>query len=171
LDVKHEVHVPIRRDGKRAAALRFERRAVNSAVAQTVDFADRTDVDRVSPSSGIVDTHLDDWNGRTFVSDSLQKPTEFSGLFSGELHFRVNKKDLDFSIQLYELTAKGDQAGSRLVLVLSVVKQPDIEINYGTGKDVSDETVADAQEPLRIEWLSDSSINIPVMGGADAARE
>ncbi len=54
------------------------------------------------------------------------------------------------------------QSGSRLVVVLGVLKQPGEQINYGTGKDVSDETLADAGEPLQIRWYQDSFINVPV---------
>ena len=32
----------------------------------------------------------------------------------------------------------------------------------GTGKDVSDETIADGDEPLEIKWFNDSKINIPL---------
>lgn len=46
--------------------------------------------------------------------------------------------------------------------MLSVVKQPDIEINYPTGKDVSHETIADAKEPLHIQWSSSSFSDVPV---------
>lgn len=54
------------------------------------------------------------------------------------------------------------QAGSRIVVVLGVIKNPGQQINYGTGKDVNDETVADAKEPLRIQWLNGSFIDVPV---------
>lgn len=37
-----------------------------------------------------------------------------------------------------------------------------MQINYGSGKDVSDETIDDAGEPLRVEWSSDSFIDIPI---------
>jgi len=53
-------------------------------------------------------------------------------------------------------------AGSRLVMVLSVIKEKGRQINYGTGKDVSDETIADAKPPLKIRWFSDSYIEVPV---------
>jgi hypothetical protein len=46
--------------------------------------------------------------------------------------------------------------------VIAAVRQPNIEINYGTGKDVSRETIADARAPLDIKWLSSSVIDIPV---------
>ncbi|HEY8259481.1 MAG TPA: CocE/NonD family hydrolase [Gemmatimonadales bacterium] len=54
------------------------------------------------------------------------------------------------------------EAGSRLVVVLGVPKSPNQQINYGTGKDVSDETIADAGEPLSITWFSGSYIELPV---------
>ena len=54
------------------------------------------------------------------------------------------------------------QAGSRLVVVLSIIKQPDLQINYGTGKDVSDEDLNDAKTPLQIRWRKDSYIRIPI---------
>jgi hypothetical protein len=38
----------------------------------------------------------------------------------------------------------------------------DAQVNYGTGKDVSDETIEDAQIPLQIKWYNDSIIKIPV---------
>jgi hypothetical protein len=54
------------------------------------------------------------------------------------------------------------QPGSRVVAVLSVIKEPGRQINYGTGRDVSGETIADAKEPLQIEWFGDSYIVLPV---------
>ncbi len=46
--------------------------------------------------------------------------------------------------------------------MLTLLKQPDVQINYGTGKDVSDETIADAKEPLKVQWFGDSFIDVPV---------
>jgi uncharacterized protein len=54
------------------------------------------------------------------------------------------------------------QAGSRLVLVLGVKKRPDEEINYGTGKDVSQESLADAGRPLEVRWYGSSHLDLPV---------
>lgn len=54
------------------------------------------------------------------------------------------------------------QPGSRLVAVLAVGKQPDRQINYGSGRDVSTESIADAGEPLRIRWSGESRIDIPI---------
>jgi uncharacterized protein len=178
--------------------------ATTTTVAQTVDLADRSDADRRSPGGGVLDNAIDSWNGVAFVSNPLQTPIEFSGLFSGRLEFITNKKDFDINISLYELTPKSEyvllstywtrasaigdltqrrlltpgkrerldfkavrlisrkfEPGSRLVVLLNVIKQPDMQINYGTGKDVSDETIADAGEPLKIQWFGDSFVDIP----------
>ena len=53
-------------------------------------------------------------------------------------------------------------AGSRLVLVLGVNKRPDREINYGTGRDVKEESIEDARPALRIRWFGGSRIDVPV---------
>jgi len=60
------------------------------------------------------------------------------------------------------MTSRQLQAGSRLVMVLGVNKRPDREINYGTGNDVSEESIADGRIPLKIRWYNDSYIDIPV---------
>jgi uncharacterized protein len=60
------------------------------------------------------------------------------------------------------LTSRQLQAGSRLVMVLGINKRPDREINYGTGNDVSEESIADAKIPLNIRWYNDSYIDIPI---------
>jgi putative CocE/NonD family hydrolase len=184
-------------------------------IEQTVDLASRTDVNWASPADNAIDQALDAWNiidnktniGHSieFISEPFDKPIEVSGLFSGTLRFVSNKKDFDFGVTLFELTAKGEyfqlsycwarasylrdrsnrqlldpgegeslhfqsgrltsrqfQVGSRLVVVLSIIKQPGEQINYGTGRDVSDETVADAKVPLKIKWSSQSLVEIPV---------
>ncbi|KIC64861.1 hypothetical protein RM51_02505 [Chryseobacterium taiwanense] len=59
-------------------------------------------------------------------------------------------------------TSRKIEKGSKLVLVLGIRKSPDVQINYGTGKDVSEETIADAKEPLEIKWYNDSYIEIPI---------
>ena len=54
------------------------------------------------------------------------------------------------------------KAGSRLVAVISVVKEPGREINYGTGNEVIAESIADAKEPLQITWFAGSYLDLPV---------
>ncbi|TWR27313.1 CocE/NonD family hydrolase [Mucilaginibacter achroorhodeus] len=60
------------------------------------------------------------------------------------------------------LTSKRLDKGSQLLVVLDIDKNPFAQINYGTGKDVSDETIRDAAEPLKIWWRNDGFVNIPV---------
>ena len=52
--------------------------------------------------------------------------------------------------------------GSRLLVVVDINRGPFAQVNYGTGKDVSDESVKDAKEPLRVEWFNDSYVEVPV---------
>ncbi|GLQ88783.1 CocE/NonD family hydrolase [Dyella flagellata] len=171
----------------------------------TVNLADRSDLNHPPIGGGVVDTAVDSSNGLVFASQPLDKPTELSGLFSGQLDFTTNKKDFDVGVDLYELTPQGRyvqlsqywnrlsyaadrtrrqllvpgreqhlfvngnhlmsrqlQAGSRLVMVLRVIKGSGQQINYGSGKDVSDETIQDAGEPLSVHWLTSSYIDVPM---------
>jgi putative CocE/NonD family hydrolase len=60
------------------------------------------------------------------------------------------------------MTSRLLQTGSRVVMVLGISKRPDREINYGTGGDVSEESVEDGKIPLKIKWYGESYIEIPV---------
>jgi len=60
------------------------------------------------------------------------------------------------------LTSRTLETGSRLVMVLSVNKRPDRQINYGTGNAVNEESIDDARVPVKIRWYSDSYIDIPI---------
>jgi uncharacterized protein len=46
--------------------------------------------------------------------------------------------------------------------VLSILKESGREINYGSGKTVIDESIADAKVPLQISWSSASYVDLPV---------
>jgi putative CocE/NonD family hydrolase len=101
-----EFHLSGRRAGE---YLRLRRTADGSVIPFQLDLSDRTDVDRVSPSSGaIVDKHLDTWNSLAFISEPLSKPTQLSGLFQGQLDFICNKRDFDLEIDLTERTPGGE---------------------------------------------------------------
>jgi hypothetical protein len=65
-------------------------------------------------------------------------------------------------LQSIRLASHLCRAGSRVVVVVGVGKSPGQQINYGSGKEVNDETIADAGEPLRIEWSNRSWIELPV---------
>ena len=70
------------------------------------------------------------------------------------------RERLDF--KSVRLTSRQLRSDSRIVVLLNIIKQPDLQINYGTGKDVSEETIADAGEPLQIRWFGDSYIDLPI---------
>lgn len=179
--------------------------ANDASITQTVNIADRSDVD-LRTGGGIVDAAIDSSNGIVLVSEPLPRAVEVSGFMSGHLELIVNKRDFDFTITPYEWKADGQYvqlppytsrashvaslserrlltpgklarldlssgirmmsrrlaSGSRFVIVLSVVKNPRQQINYGTGQDVSDESVADVGEPLIIRWLAGSYVEFPV---------
>jgi uncharacterized protein len=66
--------------------------------------------------------------------------------------------------QSQTLTARLLPPGSRIVAVVGVPKVPYIQINYGTGRAVSSESIADAGEPLRIHWSPDSYLELGIRG-------
>ena len=72
-----------------------------------------------------------------------------------------NVERLSFASRL-RMMSRRVAAGSRLVLVLSVIKNPGQQINYGTGNDVNDESIRDAGEPLVVRWLPGSYVDLPV---------
>jgi putative CocE/NonD family hydrolase len=179
--------------------------ARDSALALTVDLADRSDGNRMVPGGGVADTAIDPFNALVFASDPLPEPTEIGGLPSGHLELVANKRDFDFGISIYELRRDGTyrslppyqsrasyvadiarrrlltpgarttldwknvrlvsqqcEAGSRLVMVIGVIRNPGQQINYGTGKNVNDETIADAGEPLTVKWSNRSYLELPI---------
>ncbi|WET50577.1 CocE/NonD family hydrolase [Chryseobacterium indologenes] len=58
--------------------------------------------------------------------------------------------------------SKKIEKGSKLLLLVGVNKTPYWQLNYGTGKDVSDETIKDAGKPMEIKWYNNSYVEIPV---------
>lgn len=73
--------------------------------------------------------------------------------------------------QSQTVTARLLAPGSRIVAVVGVPKNPSIQINYGTGRDVSTESIADAGEPLRIRWSANSYLELGVRRRPEPARE
>lgn len=59
--------------------------------------------------------------------------------------------------------SKKIEKGSKLILFVEVNFNKYEQINYGTGNDVSEESILDAKEPLLIKWYNDSYIEIPVI--------
>ncbi len=178
-------------------------------LTQSVDFKDRKDSNNDYYPDPIIRQKIDDSNGFIFVSDPLKEDVIVNGSFEGDIVTSINKRDMDFGIVLYELTADGDyfhlsyvierasyahdpttrhflrphqkvslplvqtrliskqlKKGSRIVAYLNVNKNAFAQLNYGTGKDVSDETILDAKEKLKVKWYNQSVIRIPVLRAA-----
>ncbi len=174
---------------------------------QTVDFTDRTMVGENNYYIPfIVNDSLPLSNGFSFITEPFETAIEFNGSYFGELKMMINKKDMDYSIVVYEQTPEGRyfkltqhhigraslaknnekrqlltpntvenvpftnvritskklRKGSRLILVLNVNKHPHEQVNYGTGKDVSTETIKDGKAPLEVKWFNNSYVKIPV---------
>ena len=70
------------------------------------------------------------------------------------------RQTLDFTAQ--RLISKKLERGSRIVLVIGPIKGPGQQINFGSGKDVNAETVADAGEPMEIRWFGASYVELPI---------
>lgn len=175
------------------------------AARMEVDFKDRSTQHHYYYNFRTIWDSLNGGGGVMYTSNPMEKETDIAGCFIGEMNVVINKKDMDYSLVLFEqmpdgryfylsyfmgrashagsnlerklltpgkkttlpfvnsyFTSKRLQKGSRLVLIVNVNKTPNEQINYGTGKDVSAETLLDAQEPLRIQWLNSSYIKVPV---------
>jgi hypothetical protein len=61
------------------------------------------------------------------------------------------------------ITSRQLQKGTRIIALIGINKSPEWQMNYGTGKDVSDETINDANVPLQIRWLNTSYIQFPII--------
>jgi putative CocE/NonD family hydrolase len=174
-------------------------------VAQDIDLADRNTQTNSYYPDPIVSDQLDDGGGAVFVGEPLAEPLSIDGIVTGELRATINKRDMDFGVELYEQTPDGKYLaltyylgrashardltarrlltpgvataipfertrmvsrqlarGSRLVVVVAVNKNAFAQVNHGTGKDVSDESVADAGAPLHVQWHADSFVRIPI---------
>jgi len=126
-----------------------------SFLGQLTISINKTDVDlgvtlyELTPSGDYF--HLSYYIGRaSYANDitkrTLLKPNELTSIAFTNTH----------------LVSKQLSKGSRLVVAINVNKNPFSQLNYGTGNDVSTESILDAKEPLRIKWYTDSYIKVPV---------
>lgn len=93
----------------------------------------------------------------------LFEPYDFRASYAGHreerrLLWAGGRQLLPFTTE--RVTARKLAAGSRLVLVVGINKRPDRQINYGTGKDVNSETIADAHEPVSVRLHARSFVEI-----------
>jgi putative CocE/NonD family hydrolase len=100
-------------------------------------------------------------NGETFALARYISRASYAADMSHRQLLIPNQKTI-IPIINSTITSKLIEKGSRLVMILNINKNSGAQVNMGTGKDVSEETIADAGEPLEIKWFSDSEINIPL---------
>ncbi len=186
--------------------LTTENPRVENPLVLRVDFSDRSQLNNADYYPWpIIKDSINLKDGIVFMSEPFEKETIISGSFTGKLLVSANKKDFDFSVNLYELTPEGRyfhlsyyigrasyaesrelrnllvpnkwttitfnntriiskqlSKGSKLVIVINGNKNPFGQINYGTGRDVSSESVDDASIPLELKVDAMSSITIPI---------
>lgn len=78
-----------------------------AALTETVDLAARNNSYGDYYPYPIIKDSLDRSNGLFFISKPFEKPVTISGMFSGDLKAIINKKDMDITVVLYELTPEG----------------------------------------------------------------
>lgn len=170
-----------------------------------IDFKNRTDRHSYYYVNKIIYDSLFSGGGLMFKSDPLKNDLELSGNFTGNMSVSINKKDMDYSVVLFEempdgkyfylsyfmgrasyaennierkllipgkkthlpftntyFTSRKFSKGSRIVIIVNINKSPFEQINYGTGKDVNEESIQDAAIPLKIKWYNDGYIDLPV---------
>ncbi|WP_232324375.1 CocE/NonD family hydrolase, partial [Variovorax sp. WDL1] len=93
----------------------------------------------------------------------LFEPYDFRASYAGHRVYRRllragERQPLAFTAE--RVTARKLAAGSRIVLLVGLNKRPDRQINYGSGKDVNSETIADAQRPVRVRLHVSSHVEI-----------
>jgi uncharacterized protein len=134
---------------------------LDGSLSGTLDF----DVDRMDLDLRLALYELPPSGG----SLQLGQPYTFRASYAGDrVHRRLLKDGERQALAFHAegMIARKLQPGSRLLLLLEVNKRPDEQINYGTGSEVSGESIADARRPLRIRWYGDSVIELPVRGKA-----
>ena len=185
--------------------------ASNTNIHQSIDLAYRGETLHVGENEegllSIVDSVLGpDPNKLVFISEPFTKSVTISGPIRADVLAKINKKDMDLVLELYEQFADGRimylskniqrasyarvlgqrnlltpgkwemiplhenyqatkrlSPGSRIIIRLGINKTPDWQINYGTGRDVSTESILDAREPLEIDWSGETRFVVRVM--------
>ncbi|MFZ6664609.1 CocE/NonD family hydrolase [Peijinzhouia sedimentorum] len=69
---------------------------------------------------------------------------------------------VNISFSNTHLVSKKLRKGSRLLVYINVNKNPFSELNYGSGKEVSKESINDAGEPMMVKWYNTSFVEVPI---------
>jgi len=61
------------------------------------------------------------------------------------------------------LSVRRIAVGSRLVLVVGVIRRADRPTNYGSARDVKEVAASDMRSPMKIRWYSSSYVDLPLI--------
>ncbi|HZP12201.1 MAG TPA: CocE/NonD family hydrolase [Nevskiaceae bacterium] len=87
---------------------------------------------------------------------AISDPYEFRASYAADRTTRqplARNQRQKLAFRSEQIASRRLQAGSRILVLVAVNKRVDRQINYGSGKDVSEETIADAKHPLKVQWL------------------
>ena len=83
-------------------------KATNSEVSMSVDFKDRKTMNNTDYYPWPLEREqINVKDGLTFKSETLKQDVILNGSFRGNLEFIINKKNVDYSVILYQLTPEG----------------------------------------------------------------
>jgi len=119
----------------------------------------------ITPSRQDVDFHISLYEQTASGEYQLLfDPYDFRASYAGHRVrrrlLRAGERQL-LAFTTERVTACRLAAGSRIVLVIGLNRRPDRQVNYGSGKDVNSETIADAKWPVRVRWHARSYVEIP----------
>ncbi len=131
--------------------------AISGAITAAIDISiNKKDVDLV------LDLYEQTPDGHYFaLNESLQRASYAKD--RSTRHLLQPGKIENLHLENNFIISKKFEKGSRIVITLGVNKSPNWQVNYGSGKDVSDETMSDAKVPLEIKWYNSSRITIPIL--------
>ncbi|WP_397446001.1 CocE/NonD family hydrolase [Polaribacter sp. R77954] len=84
-------------------------KANNSEVSMSIDFKDRKTMNNIDYYPWPLERdQINKKDGLIFKSEALKEDIIINGSFLGNLEFSINKKDVDYSVILYQLTPEGN---------------------------------------------------------------
>ena len=127
-----------------------------SLIANIVASINKKDVDIV------IDLYEQLPNGKYLaLSRDIQRASYSKGKTIRTL-LRPNKIET-IKIENTFITCKKIEKGSKLIAVIGVNKNQNWEINYGSGKEVSQEDINDAKIFMKIKWYNSSFLNFKIL--------
>lgn len=100
-------------------------------------------------------------NGQYFLLSSYVTRASYAKDNEKRILLEVGKIE-NIPVANNDFVSKKIERGSRLILMVGLIKSPYWQLNYGTGKEVSTEKITDAEEPLEIKFYNKSYVEFPL---------